>query len=511
MKHILELDQSKIQELFNDIQLEYINLKIDQTCMIVKKIDGELKFYGREGRVELDEIKRIGQNTWNGAIQHFESVSDMIPEGITIHCEVFQDDLDTVIQYGVKPLNNIILSKIESLFPSENEVDYAMDLSREIQVSNFPIVIGETDVVNGLIALQNGIISYREFTEKHLKIYWQLHLQDYLAYGEEGFVFHFENGESYKLFNPDFSHDLKVKQKKNDAMFFKLSRMAWSMLEDHSEKIIEEYKSYYYNDDHTYVDFIESLMYMILDQYGLYIRSEMGEWSSGISHDIGKVNIQKEKIFNTETVDLTYTSDLFRIYLNGLRKHKKRRNKNTGLTTDRIKFINNFIDKITDILDSRENVQLFQGRFQPFHLGHYQMIEAAKNPVIVVVRGEKSSTDKERNPLDEVEQEVYIRECFPEAKIYFTMDGYLPNTIGVIESLQDVKVESVHCGKDRLEDYNDQLKRGEISNVSIVLENRVCSGSEIRQLIRAGYDFNYLLPEPLIKYEKLIEKRIKGN
>lgn len=174
-------------------------------------------------------------------------------------------------------------------------------------------------------------------------------------------------------------------------------------------------------------------------------------------------------------------------------------------------------------------IDIFFGRFQPFHLGHFTIVSKMKNPLIIVIRGGKSEEDTDSNPLNYDQQEQIIRCAMEENPVRVisstdlkTFDGK-PISAGFAPSLimslkrMGFQVKHIYCGEDRINDYRRQIaaanaKAGTrapdmqhdwehmgIDENDIILADRVASGSQIRDAIRSNNysEFKRLMPKKL--------------
>lgn len=493
MKSILTLTEKELLDLGG--KLSWINLKIDQTCLIAKSDDfGKLKYYGREGRVELDTIKRAGQNTWDDAIAHLDSISN-IPPNIEIHLELFNENLNTIIKYKAKPLNNLMISNVVDSNGNIMNPNSINILAKHIKVSSLPIVESAC-VFEGIHRVYYGDIPYSVFVSTYLNLDTSWYIQDYLAYGHEGFVFHFRNGESFKLINPDFT--IKFKEKgSDDDIFLNLCTFAWDKLVLSDRELLNMLSKVKLgeNSDMNYIKLCQTISNFISSKYDSEFNYFIGNWKSD-------VNVQ-ECFHGTN-------DDLFRVYLNGLRKPRTRISKKIGIDLERKKNINNFISSLHYMLDGIEKVQVIQGRFQPFHIGHLNMIKSTENPIVVIIRGEGTSKDKVNNPFDEIDQSLFFEECIPNIRIIYSTSGYLPDNISLVENKFNVKVNGVVSGEDRVKEYKRQLHTESMSDLTFHISKRLTSSSDLKYEARLGGSIDRFLPKELHKYSKLIIKKIKG-
>ena len=98
------------------------------------------------------------------------------------------------------------------------------------------------------------------------------------------------------------------------------------------------------------------------------------------------------------------------------------------------------------------------GRFQPFTKGHNEMLQAVQNnAVIVIVKGRKTSQDKDRNPLEFSEQTSLIKAIHPDVQVLRCESGYLPEVLNVVQNA-GINPLGIVCGTDRYEEYRGQLQ-----------------------------------------------------
>lgn len=134
---------------------------------------------------------------------------------------------------------------------------------------------------------------------------------------------------------------------------------------------------------------------------------------------------------------------------------------------------------------------LFLGRMQPIHNGHDAIIKMLKfKPYVVVVKGSKSSQDKERNPFDFKYQSQLIKKLNPRVKVMEAPTGYIPDMINSFRK-DGIEIVEVLAGDDRISGYerqiasfNKQMPPEKQINVSFVKTPRVTSATTVRNAIR---------------------------
>ena len=136
----------------------------------------------------------------------------------------------------------------------------------------------------------------------------------------------------------------------------------------------------------------------------------------------------------------------------------------------------------------------FLGRFQPFHQGHYKVVEKHRDEfkqlkIVVGSAGKSRETD---NPLSFEERKEIIQTCFPEI---------------TVEKLEDMESDEEWAEKlgercsGTLISGNELVQKlvGEFTDLNVVEpelhDPEIYSGSEIRRRMRSGEEWRYLVPK----------------
>jgi hypothetical protein len=139
-----------------------------------------------------------------------------------------------------------------------------------------------------------------------------------------------------------------------------------------------------------------------------------------------------------------------------------------------------------------------------------------KNPIVVLVKGAKSSADKERNPFDEKYQTKLIKMLNPRVDVQIMPSGYLPQIISDIRQ-QGTEIIEVLAGDDRIGGYqrqiasfNKQMPKEKQIAVKFTQTPRVTSASKVRALIRADdfEGFKKEVPKKLWKEYDAMKKKL---
>ena len=149
---------------------------------------------------------------------------------------------------------------------------------------------------------------------------------------------------------------------------------------------------------------------------------------------------------------------------------------------------------------------LFLGRFQPFHNGHSAIVKMMKNnPVIVLVKGGKSSADAGKNPFTEEYQLEMVKKVYPHLESSISPNGFLPGILGFFRK-KGQEITRIFCGADRIDGYKKAIESANAKmdpeyhyEVEFVETPRVTSATKVREAIRSGNEteFRRLMPKEL--------------
>lgn len=131
-----------------------------------------------------------------------------------------------------------------------------------------------------------------------------------------------------------------------------------------------------------------------------------------------------------------------------------------------------------------------------------------KNPIVVIVKGKKSSSDTERNPLDEEYQKKLMQMIFPNLEVSISPNGFLPGILGYFRK-QGKEVTKIYAGADRIASYQDAIDKANAKmpddqkyHVTFQETERVTSATAVRNAIKTG---------DKEEFEKLVPKAIWGE
>lgn len=173
----------------------------------------------------------------------------------------------------------------------------------------------------------------------------------------------------------------------------------------------------------------------------------------------------------------------------------------------------NFIHEMSEI---GETIGFYSGRFQPLHKSHAQIIDYMAqrhlHAYVILVKGGKSSKNKDENPFDEHLQVEMLKKVIPNnVKVIVSPTAYLPDIV----SNNNIEGDrfTLYCGPDRVNSYKHFQSKFELINkrlniIPLNFERGEVSGTRLREALRAGdkETFMKMTPQPLHSmYEKLRE------
>lgn len=160
-------------------------------------------------------------------------------------------------------------------------------------------------------------------------------------------------------------------------------------------------------------------------------------------------------------------------------------------------------------------IGLFVGRFQPFHLGHLQVIKdiLKENEKIIIVIGSAQESNTKRNPFSAKEREEMIKRTLNKEGIK-NYEIFLANDF--FDDREWTENIKRHCKFDVAYSRNPHVlkcfKEGNVKTKLHKFYNRdVISGSEIRRRIANDEEWKKFVPEEVAKYIEEIrgEERVK--
>lgn len=164
-----------------------------------------------------------------------------------------------------------------------------------------------------------------------------------------------------------------------------------------------------------------------------------------------------------------------------------------------------------------KKVELFLGRLQPIHNGHKKIIDSMTNPIVVIVKGGKTSEDKARNPLSADYQEKLLKKVSPGVEVSISPNGFLPGILGYFRK-QGKEVTKIYAGADRIAGYktaidaaNAKMPEDQKYHVTFQETERVTSATAVRNAIRSGdlEEFKKLCPKEIWDEFSNLQKALK--
>jgi phosphopantetheine adenylyltransferase len=491
-----------------------VNIKIDQSALIVKRVGNELKFYGREGSTEIDYIKRTISDIYEAPIKHIESTFwEQLPEGWEIHLENFNDKFNYHVKYAKKPKNNLIMSCVKTpygnvIMPDNERV---LEIAKLLDVEPPPVIF------SGI--LPKWVIAAAESNREPFDCFFIPDEYEWLVEGgKEGLVIYLWNGRSIKWIDPSFTNREKPKTNKEFETLVTniITDRIWEFVEHESE--FAKLTRNKYND---VINFCYELSKWVVLTTDLAKIGELDKFKEEIIHSrFSNLNYKFLPKALVEQIERHWWfEDIYRTIL--ILLNRKVNSKDPGIRAGQEKVRSILAEKRKEFVPRQKTFcDLFIGRFQPLHNGHVEIVKTMNNPVIAIVKGKASSKDFENNPFETDSQIRMIQAVFPGIKIIVTETGFIPD---ICEKLREkgLEVAGVHCGRDRYTSYRRGLDAANLMmpneyryhDVHFYETPRVTSATLVRQVIRDKNEekFRELVPKELWgEWENLYE-RITGK
>jgi len=150
------------------------------------------------------------------------------------------------------------------------------------------------------------------------------------------------------------------------------------------------------------------------------------------------------------------------------------------------------------------------GRFQPLTLGHMKMIDELKKfnkAYIFIVKGKKSSKDKDKNPFDFELQKEMIQKVAPKIEVIEIPSGYF---VDEIEKLPENEFYLL-CGSDRVKAYQrmlDYLENKKVEIIEVPRSDDDISATKVRQALKDNNkkEFEKMTPKEIHNYYDNLKK-----
>ena len=138
------------------------------------------------------------------------------------------------------------------------------------------------------------------------------------------------------------------------------------------------------------------------------------------------------------------------------------------------------------------------GRFQPFHLGHREVVEKYRDSYeLVICIGSADKEGGEDNPLSFEDRKEIIQACYPDTEIVGIND-YSSDKEGDQNWLEELKGKA---SPDKVISQNKLVKKlvRDDSDLELVKQEMhdpsIYSGTEVRRRVKSGEEWRYLVPE----------------
>jgi len=469
----------KLRDYFGETNREHFIQMLDNKVHVVEKLaassfhvkrdDMHNKYYKSASTVAMDIVDRTIVRFYENAIRHFQGLSpetkNEMPKDWKFGFDYLTDGETPNFKYSMLPKNNLVLTHIQVLNPSNGKVSKVIrdtqvleKWAKKLDVQNPPVVFegnlahDQKEALVKLLEMNDAAFedyyNERSFTKDIYNIFnrnmRQSALNESLDEEIDGLIVSFVDGKSMKSFKlEDFRRQPETPNRKASDMY------QITILD-----LIEYFSGYGFGDiklveekqDRRYLELMsDAFNDYVKENASKYIGVDFdkAEFAKGSEFELNPTFIQNEKTL--QLVNNKVLAELFKIVLSSFRY--KREKTTDILTEDMLAQMNEIVDNInkqvnadldeSEVLDfntfkkwdiikqnkfdieinealkvrypdhGKEKVNMFVGRFQPFTLGHAKVLQSLHdaNGLPVVVFLVKSKTAKKedafKRPYDE--------------------------------------------------------------------------------------------------------------
>jgi hypothetical protein len=331
-----------------------VNIKVDQGAFVIKRVDDQLKFYGKDGKTEIDKIKRTGMDLYKKPIAHIEKCDwKKLPNNVEIFTEFFDPKLKSLMSYSEVPKNNLIISYckdgskvIPPNDPMNEKIAGILDIAPPPILFDGKLDKKQRDAILGYIESP----SETPFLEFILGLFTTPKQLEYLVKDNfEGLVFYMDNEEvpSAKLVDPKFTAGIAAKKEDNEADAYTeiLQKLTFEYMSSAFEASISKVDTFKSQDD--YIELVGDMIEYLDKEYGSKFKvlapyKDQVEEKRFSNVDYDLLPAKAKSIIKSKW----YMEDVFRTILFALQKKKMRADPRTGITVGRKDLINSLVAKL---------------------------------------------------------------------------------------------------------------------------------------------------------------------
>lgn len=346
-----------------------INVKIDQSAIVVKKNGANLRFFGRGGREEITTIKRAGADMYESAINHISNQNwQQLPDGIEVFLENFNQNLNTIIRYDTVPVNNLIISFCNLngvvMFPDEplnHTVAEILHVSPPPTLFHGRLSVAQQDKIKHFLILPPDVREqfcggsrFVDFVQRIFphpdNLSWLLTAKTTAGDpGYEGLAVYInkQNPILAKIIDPLFTEEI-IEKKQNPSEFNTILHLnVYPMLGLYFDEVVEYFESDSVGEA-RYIEFIAKLVQLIVDQKDLQLHPIFDFYKNNVTNNrFARITHSLIPSDIPPLVDkYWWVEDLFRALLFLLHKEKIRTNQNIGLTPDNKHYVNQLVNTL---------------------------------------------------------------------------------------------------------------------------------------------------------------------
>lgn len=345
LAELAHLSDEKFEDLLTQDMV--VNWKIDQCAFVIMRDGDTVRFYGKDGVEEIDEIKQIGMSLYTDAIKHVQTAAwKKLPDKWKFFTECFNDSLKSVVKYKEHPLMVMSYAKDETgavIKPNDPAIAKAcaaLDIDVPPVVFEGKLSAAQRKALSGFASADvEDRVRGEEFRVWLEELFPAPADKEWLSSGDkaEGLVLYFDEKQA-KVVDPEYTEKL---MKKKESASTDFSKFMIEMMYSTGFDIILAVNT------GKYVDTLIAATKEITKKHS----SEFSAAWTLLSDEVDKqkfTSVDVEKVPDLAELfkEKPWTEELFSWMLFSLRKEKTRTNEETGLSEERLKKLNDVVRAI---------------------------------------------------------------------------------------------------------------------------------------------------------------------
>lgn len=364
--HFHQLRKSRGEEFLETLLAEpvVVNVKIDQTAIVLKKKNGKVDFFGRHGKQRIGHNKRVIMNLYDKAINFLSSKNTQsLPDNLEVFMELFDPNLKTKVTYRTTPRNNLIISYArlngEMVLPNEpliKQIAKVLDVSEPPILFDGKLTFKQKELILRFVQLDEEDRREHFSEDNFLQFILQLFVPPSSfkwleSNGFEGVVFYFKDSQyTAKMVDPMFTAGVQTEHESGMTQFrTNMLDIVFKYLKEDANHIMNNFTT-------SLIEPSESLFTRYIADLTKYMTTLHSlEFTKAFEHH---KNEQKARRFAQLSFNLLppfmrhlitqywWAEEIFVLLTNLLQKERVKVDIKRGLTSDRRNVVNDIVYKL---------------------------------------------------------------------------------------------------------------------------------------------------------------------